>query len=199
MTELMTATAANADAVALALADAFTDDPLMRWLAPPRDYPRRSRHVYRLMLDHAVPHGAVDVVDAGGGTPLAAAIWLPPGHWRVPPLALARGLGKVIRAGGYRVPRMLGRLTAVEKEHPPGPDHWYLEAIGVVLSHQGQGLGSRLLAKRTAQFDAQGMPAYLECSNERNIALYERHGFRVTKSLTFRNGPPQWLMWRDPR
>ena len=199
MTELTTATAANVDAVALALADAFTDDPLMRWLAPRRNYPRRSRHIYRLMLDHAVPHGTVDVVDGEGGKPLAAAIWLPPGHWKVPTPALLRGLGKVVRAGGYRVPRMLGRLTAVEKQHPRAPDHWYLEAIGVVRAQQGAGLGSALLSRRTAHFDEQGVPAYLECSNERNLPLYERHGFRVTKALTFPTGPPQWLMWRDPR
>jgi ribosomal protein S18 acetylase RimI-like enzyme len=118
-----------------------------------------------------------------------------------PGLALGARMTEIgtATAAKHLVPRMLSRLTAVEKEHPPAPDHWYLEAIGVVLRQQGRGLGSALLSRRTAQFDEQGVPAYLECSNERNLRLYERHGFRVTKALTFRSGPPQWLMWRDPR
>ncbi|MDP9345553.1 MAG: GNAT family N-acetyltransferase, partial [Actinomycetota bacterium] len=46
----------------------------------------------------------------------------------------------------------------------------------------------------------QGLPAYLEASSPRNRALYERHGFSVTEELKLpRNGPPLWLMWRDPR
>lgn len=199
MTEVRTAAPSKAEALALALADAFTDDPLMRWLVPPRNYPYRSRHVYRVMLDHALPHGTVDVIEDESGAPVAVAIWLPPGHWKVPTLDLVRGFGKVVRAAGPRLPRMLARLSAVEKEHPASPDHWYLEAIGTIRARQSQGLGSALLRRRTAEFDALGMPAYLECSNERNLPLYERHGFTVTRKLDFPGQPPHWLMWREPR
>jgi ribosomal protein S18 acetylase RimI-like enzyme len=198
MAEVRTATATQADALALTLADAFADDPLMRWLMPARNFPHRSQHVYRVMLGHALPHGTVDVVHDETGAPVSVAIWLPPGHWKVPTFELVRGFGKVVRAAGYRLPRMLGRLTAVEKEHPARPDHWYLEAIGTVRARQSRGIGSALLRHRTAQFDAQGVPAYLECSNERNLPLYERHGFTVTRKLDFPGQPPHWLMWREP-
>jgi hypothetical protein len=49
-----------------------------------------------------------------------------------------------------------------------------------------------------ARVDANGMPAYPESSNERNIALYGRHGFEVTEEVTIPNGPRVWPMWRDP-
>jgi hypothetical protein len=43
------------------------------------------------------------------------------------------------------------------------------------------------------------MPAYLENSNPKNTPMYEKFGFKVTKTLFF--GPdkvPVALMWRDP-
>ena len=199
MVEIRTLSRVDVDASADALADAFAEDPQMLWLFPKRGYPSRMRHMFRFMLDHALPHGAVDTVTDSSGS-VATAIWLPPGHWKVPTGALLRGIPGVLRTSGLlRMPRLLGRLAAVEKVHPAAPDHWYLEALGVVRSRQGQGLGSALLSRRTAQFDAAGLPAYLEVSNERNIPLYERHGFTLTKTLTFPDAPPHWMMWRDPR
>jgi hypothetical protein len=43
------------------------------------------------------------------------------------------------------------------------------------------------------------MPAYLESSNKRNIALYGRHGFEVTSEVVIAVGPRIWPMWREPR
>ncbi len=44
------------------------------------------------------------------------------------------------------------------------------------------------------------MPAYLESSNERNLPLYERNGFRVTGNLrALSHGPTIWRMWREPQ
>jgi hypothetical protein len=40
--------------------------------------------------------------------------------------------------------------------------------------------------------------AYLESSKERNVVLYERHGFRVVEQVHLpKGGPPIWRMWRD--
>jgi hypothetical protein len=40
--------------------------------------------------------------------------------------------------------------------------------------------------------------AYLECSKESNVDFYARHGFAVTERIVLPEGPPLWLMWREP-
>ena len=47
--------------------------------------------------------------------------------------------------------------------------------------------------------DRDGVGAYLESSNERNLAFYARYGFRTVQELRLPRGPMVWLMWRDPR
>jgi len=71
--------------------------------------------------------------------------------------------------------------------------------LGTDPQHQGKGIGSALLAPVLAKCDAEGIPAYLESSKERNIPFYRRHGFEVTTELNLKNGPSLWPMWRDPR
>jgi ribosomal protein S18 acetylase RimI-like enzyme len=47
--------------------------------------------------------------------------------------------------------------------------------------------------------DKTGTPAYLESSNERNLSLYERHGFKVVEAMKLLGkGPTVWRMWREP-
>jgi ribosomal protein S18 acetylase RimI-like enzyme len=94
---------------------------------------------------------------------------------------------------------VLSGLNHMEQRHPHDPPHWYLFILGVEQAAQGQGLGSALLAHMLARVDADGMPAYLESSNERNLALYGRHGFRVTAEVVIPGGPRIWPMWRKAR
>ena len=90
-------------------------------------------------------------------------------------------------------------LTRVEKHHPTEP-HWYLEAIGCVPEARGQGVGGTLLEPVLARCDAEGLPAYLESSNPRNISFYERHGFATRPLFPLPPGCPVITpMWRDPR
>jgi GNAT superfamily N-acetyltransferase len=89
-------------------------------------------------------------------------------------------------------------LTRVERLHPTDR-HLYLAVLGVDPPRQGTGLGSALLAPGLELCDRDGLPAYLETGNERNLAFYSRAGFQVTERLTLPVGPPVWLMRREPR
>ena len=65
---------------------------------------------------------------------------------------------------------------------------------------QGQGLGSAMLKQGTRICDEAHMPAYLESSNEKNVPLYQRHGFEIVAEETLpRGGPKVWFMWREAR
>jgi ribosomal protein S18 acetylase RimI-like enzyme len=110
-----------------------------------------------------------------------------------------RLLPPLVRFLGLRTASVLGGLERMEKRHPPDRSHWYLFILGTEPAAQGRGLGSALLAQVLARVDADGMPAYLESSSERNIAWYGRHGFEITGEVAIGGGPRIWLMWREPR
>jgi ribosomal protein S18 acetylase RimI-like enzyme len=192
------ATLADAPRLALALASAFQDDPVIAWVFPDQ---RRRRAVLPAFMEFrlrklAFPHDEIWMTGEGA----AAAVWIPPpgsgqeSRWQrlglLPPL---------VRFLGLRTPVVLAGLNRMEQRHPLDPPHWYLFILGTGQAAQGQGLGSALLAHMLARIDADGMPAYLESSNERNRALYGRHGFEVTAEVVIPSGPRIWPMWREAR
>jgi ribosomal protein S18 acetylase RimI-like enzyme len=130
----------------------------------------------------------------------SAALWAPPQRWRTTlrqDLALARCLlhPRLL----VRLPLVARGLFGVERGHPVEPPHWYLAVLGTDPSAQGQGLASAALRPVLEQCDTDRVGAYLECSKERNIDFYARHGFRVTRELSLPRGPTLWAMWRDAR
>jgi GNAT superfamily N-acetyltransferase len=86
----------------------------------------------------------------------------------------------------------------IEERHPKAP-HWYLSVLGTEPGHQGEGLGSTVLQPVLDECDRLEIPAYLETGTERNVGFYARHGFRVMERIELPDGPPMWLMWREPR
>jgi len=90
-------------------------------------------------------------------------------------------------------------LSAIEKVHPK-EEHYYLEALGTRQDLQSKGVGSAVIGHMLARCDAEGMPAYLESSNLRNVPFYARHGFEPTGEIVCGKGAPTvTAMWRDPR
>ena len=195
------ATADDLGAVAVALSQAFWDDPVISHVLPEGIADRRKRleTFLRLGSKGALPHGSLYAIGGANGDVAGAAVWKPPGHWRVTPREILPALPAMLWALRTRARVGVQMLNAIEAEHPTEP-HWYLEILGTHPEHQGKGLGSALLAPVLAHCDAEGEPAYLESSKEQNIPFYERHGFRVTKELHPPGGAPTlWAMWRDPQ
>jgi hypothetical protein len=57
-----------------------------------------------------------------------------------------------------------------------------------------------LLERTLARVDAARAGAYLENSNPRNLTLYERAGFTVTREIIARrDAPPMFAMWRPAK
>jgi ribosomal protein S18 acetylase RimI-like enzyme len=186
-------------ALGAALADAFSDDPVFEFLIPSdatgrparmlayftsisRSYLRRDKHAF--------------IADEGRG----GALWAAPGHWRMPPSEIVRETPAAFKAFGRHLPRALRLLTQVEGLHPKEPHHWYLGYLGTRCDSQGMGVGSAMLREVLAQADDTRTPAYLESSNERNLTLYQRHGFRVVEEIkALGTGPSIYRMWRDPQ
>lgn len=191
------ATREDLPAVGRALAAAFHDDPIWRWIAP--ESRRWAELAARWFTAEATAqfegHGRVFVDDDGMG----AAVWVEPKHWRSTTretLHMAAPSLRFLRSGLLRGVRM---VSALEKAHPTD-EHWYLSLLGTHPAAQGRGVGSALLAPMLEQADAEGLPAYLESSKKANLAFYGRHGF-VTSGEPIRagDGPPLFPMWREPR
>ena len=58
--------------------------------------------------------------------------------------------------------------------HDPSKQHWHLGPIGVLPSHQHQGIGTALLRRFCKEVDACKSPAYLETDTGENVLFYER-------------------------
>jgi ribosomal protein S18 acetylase RimI-like enzyme len=191
------ATEDDHEAAAEALALAFADDPAWAHLLPdPRSRVERLLAFFTAEIGNLTPaYRQLWVTEDGSG----AAVWAPPGRWRVPlgrTLRVARPMTGVF---GRRLALASWTLLRLERRHPAGPGHWYLHYLGVEPRCQGRGLGTALLFPVLEHCDRERIPAHLEASTERSMALYERNGFSLTESFPMPSGgPPLRGMWRDP-
>jgi ribosomal protein S18 acetylase RimI-like enzyme len=197
-TSIRRATLADTPRLAQTLASAFQDDPVIAWIFPDQ---RRRRAVLRAFMELrlrnlAFPHDQVWTTT----DETAAAVWIPPpGRWQLPLPQRLRLLPALVRFLGLRTASILAGLERMEARHPQDRAHWYLFILGTEQAAQGRGLGSALLAHMLARVDADQMPAYLESSSERNLALYGRHGFEVTSEVVIPGGPTIWPCGTSPK
>ncbi|MCT9009625.1 GNAT family N-acetyltransferase [Streptomyces rhizosphaerihabitans] len=193
---------ADRELVVRLLDTAFQDDPVSNWVFPDPAH-RRATHpkLMAAFTDVVLAEGRIDLAEDGS----ACALWLSV------PAGNHEGEGEndgadedgpaqlraAVDPGNERV-ELIGRLTA--DIHPEGRAHAYLWMIGVAPERQGEGLGGALIESVLDRCDREGLAAYLEASNARSRALYERLGFVLTgRPLDLPEGPQMWPMWREPR
>jgi len=195
-TRVRHAVRAELDELEGSLADAFFDDPMLVWMYPaPEDRLVGGSSFFRAMLEIGFPHGhtyAIGAHDEG------VAIWSPPDVELFDDVAIAR-LGPIFEHHP-RGDELATGLIQISAAHPQdrGP-HFYLSVLGTRTASQGSGLGSLLMHEVLDRCDRQGLGAYLESSNIRNVPFYERHGFKVLAEVS---PSPEFTarpMWRDPR
>jgi ribosomal protein S18 acetylase RimI-like enzyme len=191
------AVAADIDAMAEQLAKTFWDDPVARHLM--RNPTRREaglRAYFRTQMKaDYIPFGGCYTTEGYTGS----AIWAPAGK---PLLTGATGLLTMLPVLPYvarNLTTTVRMLALIEGKHPHQP-HWYLASLGTAVDRQGQGVGSALMRPVLDHCDAEGLPAYLESSKERNVPFYRRHGFEVVEEVALPgDGPSIWTMWREPQ
>jgi len=81
--------------------------------------------------------------------------------------------------------------------HDPLEQHWHLGPVGVLPSHQGQSIGTKLLGRFCQEVDACLSPAYLETDTDKNVRFYERFGFEIVKETEIFDVKNRY-MWRPP-
>src|SRR4051812_3125547 len=182
--------------VARVQARAFFDDPLQVWALPDAST-RLSilEQVFEPLSRHSsVPRGE-SYTDESLAT---AAFWVPPGPYVLTPEAADAMQPMLDMLGDANV-----RFRAAEdvmRKHRPTALHFYLQGLGTDPDRQGEGLASAAMQPVLERCDRDGIPAYLESTKETNLRFYEHHGFAVTAREDIAlDGPPLWLMWRDPK
>jgi ribosomal protein S18 acetylase RimI-like enzyme len=192
---------ARAEEAAAVLARAFLADPAWAWALP--DDRRRARVLpwfFRAAVGYALRHGEVLATE---GPVTGAAIVLPParplldgrklfaaGLWQMPLRAGPRGFARFV---------VQGRVLDERHARDVAPRHGYVWLIGVAEGQRGRGIGSAVLRAVSARRDAEGVPTYLDTTNERNLGFYGRHGFSVVHAGVFpRGGCRYWTLVRPP-
>ena len=183
---------AEMDKVIGVLMLAFSTDPMARWAQPdPNLYIAHFPALAKGMAGNAFANETAHCADGYGG----AAIWLKPGD-RPDEESL---IDLVDRTAPDSIKNELyGVFEQMAKFHPTEP-HWYLPLIGVDPANQGKGTGSALMKHALEACDRDGVIAYLESSNPRNISLYERHGFEVIGEIQVGSSPVLRPMLRQAR
>ena len=87
-------------------------------------------------------------------------------------------------AGQIRWRRALALLGAVKTPEAVSEGYYTLEGLAVAPTHQGQGIGRRLLeaVHQFVEQDPAAQGVYLYTADERNRAIYERSGYRIIAS-----------------
>ncbi|MBN1438245.1 MAG: GNAT family N-acetyltransferase [Anaerolineales bacterium] len=118
---------------------------------------------------------------------------------------------RLIRCGGIlsgmkigsvlssRMGSIFRQLTLDQKEQLQGGRFLYVQILGVEPAHQGKGIGRRLIGELIEAGRRQKRSVYLETETERNVAMYEKYGFRLIRTITLPAfGLPMYEMIRDP-
>ncbi len=194
------------DQIAEIWADAFEQDPLMKWVFP--DDAARFSSLARwwgFAIDRQPPGSELHGTRIDG----CVAYWQPPQGQENSSTGSEeadRGESEGQKAFVAMMTDLLGdlapsRMEALGQMHQArlAEPHWYLAVLGTSVAQQSKGLGSKVLAPMLDRCDRVGELAYLESSNPANVGFYRRHGFESIGEFTLGDGVLITPMVREPR
>ena len=188
--ELVPLTESQIEPAAGTLARAFHDYPVFTYVFP--DASERDNEL-PLLLQSFVRYGVLNgEVYATSRNLEGVAVWMPPDH-----TSGSSPVPEVSQGALDRVAYFGRQIHDVRKRHVPSA-HWFLMIIGVVPELQGQGNARTLLNPILARIERQHLPCYLDTEVEKNVAIYQRYGFRVVDdSIVVGTGIRSWGMLRE--
>ena len=190
------ATEADVDAVTDTIRLAFLDDPI--WgpaLTRPDGSTDHLDAFWRLYVEGGLRFSTVFMLDDAS----AVAVWIPPGEAELSDEQDAE-LDRLVRENfrGELTPKMFELYDRMERVHPRDIPHAYLCIIATHPDYRGRGIGQQLLAANLADWDARGVPSYLESTNPANLHRYERAGYRPVDTVqAVLDDAIITTMWRD--
>lgn len=184
--------------LARTFADAFIDDPMIRWPLAADAGPREFVAMFEILLTPYIELGVMWHIQPGPSG-AAAAAWLDPettSRFGDIDRAMRRQVGPLTDDDGVRYAAFWDWLGS----HVPAEPCWFLDMVAVDPTHQGQGLGRTLIEHGLKLATADGLPAFLETSQRRNVEYYQGFGFEVLATERAPDGGPQiWFMRRPTR
>lgn len=182
-------------AIGALISHAFDDLAANHYLVPvPAEREKVMAGFFALESETAFKQGRIDVVDHEDGGYAAAAVWFDRRTGLPEADDYMDRLGAI---AGEHLERFGALGELFEKNHPH-EEHWHLAFLAVRPSEQGRGLGGALMEHVHEELDQQGLPAYLEATNQNNVRLYRRHGYQPMDpcEIYLPDGTPFYRMWR---
>lgn len=171
------------------LAMAFEDYAWTNFTIAPDDHLTRIRDVQNLCLKEiALPYGLIVVNDDMSAV---AAFTQPAASAKVDPSVWSRISERMGPAPSSSI--------ELDLPAPLKEASWGLATVGVLPMSQGQGLGSAAIQYGLHSLDSitgTVTAVHLETSDQRNVRLYERLGFRTYAETSVDDGPMVWSMQR---
>ena len=168
----------------------FSNDDLLRWVFPEADSFLKSFDIWMEEFSkESFKNNIVFSEESFHGTSL----WHPPG-FEFDESVLGSTFESIPES---RLENVLKFFEEFSKYHPK--DAWYLAFIAVDPSKQGSGIGSFILKEALKMIDEKNEKAYLEASSERNMSLYERHGFECMGRIQINDSPAAFPMIRQKK
>jgi ribosomal protein S18 acetylase RimI-like enzyme len=177
--EFRAVTSADVDAVTDTIRLAFMDDPV--WgpcLVLPDGSTEHLDPFWRLFVEGGMRFSTAFVTGEIGGIAMAIAVWTPPGEAELSD-EQEKELDELVRDTfpPELAAKVIDLFDRFEAAHPRGTPHAYLGLLATHPDYRGRGIGQQLLAANLVDWDARGIPCYLESTNPANLHRYRRAGF----------------------
>ena len=120
---------------------------------------------------------------------------VPPGRCQPTFIENVMLLPRMIPAIGFSAFARAGRWLATWGKNDLSEPHWHLGPVAVDADLQGQGIGTALMEEYCARLDHLAAVGYLETDKPKNVAFYEKFGFKTVGEEPVLE-TPNWFMRR---